>query len=344
MTTVMLMSVLVAFSIEVDGADESEGWAEVSDYNDIKDAIRDGKNIKLMTGISIVEDTDFGSVNIDANGYYILVKNGAEVKGTGTIKGYSTHDSRNHPVSVQNGTLDGFTFIDNVKVSISIDPLQGPSTVKNCKLYGEVVVGIYVDLRGPSDAKVTIDNCEFHGTYSEASISLQKLALNGAQQSEAKYIEVSNCDIPSFNIWGNGTADGFNCEPIVIGDGLTFESTNIDTLKLTNSGNSVAEIIVPNGKEIMANTITGNGKIVAQPGSKVLVENISVPVEGEGEVINITDKPTPPVDEDDEYPFIPGHNTSSGKDDTTTYIAVAAATAVVAVLAVLVMAMSKGKL
>ncbi len=66
-------------------------------------------------------------------------------------------------------------------------------------------------------------------------------------------------------------------------------------------------------------------------------------IDGDEVVIPPVVPDRPSFDEEDEFPFIPGQN-SPGKDDTTTYIAVAAAAAVVAVLAVLVMAMNKGKL
>lgn len=257
----------------------------------------------------------------------------------------------------------GIKIMDYRKSLGSVTITGGYFDTTNDLIYGKDSAANVVISGGNYNKEITTDIKEGYacGKLNDRFIiGVEATSSNGTVTSESESIIVSDVKNTSLNASLNGGSSKINIS--VTGDAgtLTMIISNPETTELGTAffieiglGNANAKytaeitvpVTVPNGMGAIVKSYDDEGNFLEEH-RVISTNNDGVTFETTHTTIFVVSFESEPVvtpDDDDELPFIPGQN-DSPKDDSSTYVAVAAAAAVVAILAVLVVGISKGKL
>ena len=257
MALVMVFAGAAFVAAEVDAADP----VNVSSFEELKTKNTDGAVLSLTAAIDVVEDIELNNVTINTNGFMINLR-GAEITGTSTINGNVNATT----VTAFSGKISGVTFNTfNIAVTNQFAS-EGDITVSNC-IFGEGVnSAIYVNL-GDS-FKWIIEGCTFNGEYDENAVNMD------LYDDHSTTVTIKGESPVSINIFGAEE------KKATIGDNLILADATVSNINLASD----AVIEVPAEQKIVADSITGQGSVIANEGSEVSVEESEVVISGDGNV------------------------------------------------------------
>lgn len=224
--------------------------------------------------------------------------------------------------------------------------------------------GFAEDGNGPVFMTLTIRDCSVEGSTITGKGSCGGMIGHG-MGSPWTMVVMDDISVQDTTVMSTGDSD--NKAGAVIGTlGVGGEPTTADGE--TKTGGLEIQDMSVGAVDVTSNGVDRSDSILGRQGNTegtLKIENKEVEFESENEGATMSDvgmievdgkyysnetivPDTPPApsipDDDDELPFIPPQSGDDGGADTTTYVAVAAAAAVVAILAVLAVGISKGKL
>lgn len=242
-------------------------------------------------------------------------------------------------IIIRGGSFENFNPSDNASEGKNTNYVPGGYTVSSIK---DDIMIYHVSKDVISDADVVVENDETSIKIDSSIPSIDVVFENNDYKKISLNVEGSYVIDLSLKEQVTGSIPGFS---EVFEIGITFKDLNGESV----SPSYKAEITIPVQNKI---------GYVTKVWYIGVNENIEMPVVSQS-LSSITFETTHnstyaityeivegnmPDYDDDELPFIPPQSGDDGGADTTTYVAVAAAAAVVAILAVLAVGISKGKL
>ena len=251
-----------------------------SSFSDAVAAIpEDGSNTVItLTGNETVSGTvDLKGATVFTNGYTLTINEGNTTLSHGKITGDGNYVDL--IIGGASANLTGVAIKDIVFSTpgyFSIDIRNATVEISDCDFEGAASSAIYVE----AEASIaTVKDCEFNGTYSEGSISLD-MGDGGAAQNKVTIISSTPTQVSVGSARGNMTIGSVN-DNIVLGKDVTISDVYLD-VNGNYTGTAASKLTVTEGA-VSVNSVIGNGSVDVSKGASFKAVQSDVPITGDGE-------------------------------------------------------------